>query len=182
MEMSAQLSRVLSHALRHEPWLYELELDDEGWAPLVAVLGALREHRKEWRDLSRMDVERMVASSANRRHEIRGGRIRALYGHSVTGKLRREPATPPTILFHGTSSDAATAILHDGLKPIARQYVHLSADAATGRQVGRRKSRAPVLLVVEARAAQESGMAFYAGNDKVWLADVISARFIRVVA
>ncbi len=25
-----ELSKVLSHALRHEPWLYELELDDEG--------------------------------------------------------------------------------------------------------------------------------------------------------
>ena len=25
------LSRVVSHALRHEPWLYELELDEDGW-------------------------------------------------------------------------------------------------------------------------------------------------------
>lgn len=26
-----KLSRAVSHALRHEPWLYELELDGEGW-------------------------------------------------------------------------------------------------------------------------------------------------------
>ena len=26
-----ELSRAVSHALRHQPWLYELELDDEGW-------------------------------------------------------------------------------------------------------------------------------------------------------
>ena len=28
-----ELSKTISHALRHEPWLYELELDDEGWTP-----------------------------------------------------------------------------------------------------------------------------------------------------
>jgi putative RNA 2'-phosphotransferase len=57
-----ELSKVLSHALRHEPWVYELELDDEGWASLDAVLSMLREERAEWRDLSRGDVEGMIAS------------------------------------------------------------------------------------------------------------------------
>ena len=32
----ADLSEAVSHALRHEPWLYELELDDAGWAPVDA--------------------------------------------------------------------------------------------------------------------------------------------------
>lgn len=176
-----ELSKALSHALRHEPWLYELELDDEGWASFDAVLAAVREQRDEWRDLSRMDVERMIESSAKRRHEISGGRIRALYGHSVPGKLRREPATPPAILFHGTSPDAASLIACDGLRPMSRQYVHLSVDVATAREVGRRKSRVPVLFEIDADAARESGVAFYTGNDKVWLADVVPARFLRVV-
>jgi putative RNA 2'-phosphotransferase len=67
-----ELSKVLSHALRHEPWLYELELADEGWASLDAVLGALRGERAEWGSLSRADVERMIEGSAKRRHEIVG--------------------------------------------------------------------------------------------------------------
>jgi putative RNA 2'-phosphotransferase len=25
-----ELNKAVSHALRHEPWLYKLELDDEG--------------------------------------------------------------------------------------------------------------------------------------------------------
>src|SRR4051812_35989403 len=107
---------MLSHALRHEPWLYELELDDEGWAPLAAVLEVLREQREQWRELSRIDVERMIERSSKRRHEIVGEHIRALYGHSVPGKLRRELATPPAILFHSTSPDVAEVITHDGLK------------------------------------------------------------------
>lgn len=177
----AELSKTLSHALRHEPWLYELELDDEGWAPLDVLLSALREQQDEWRDLSRIDVERMIGGSSKRRHEIVGERIRALYGHSVPIKLRREQATPPAILFHSTSPNAADAITHDGLKPMSRQYVHLSVDKATALEVGRRKSRAPVLFELEARAAHDSGVAFYTGNEKVWLADFIPVRFLRVV-
>jgi putative RNA 2'-phosphotransferase len=39
------ISRMLSHALRHEPWLYELELDAEGWMLVEAALAALRAER-----------------------------------------------------------------------------------------------------------------------------------------
>jgi putative RNA 2'-phosphotransferase len=177
----AELSKILSHALRHEPWLYELELDDEGWASLDTVLMALREERAEWRELSKTDVERMIAGSAKRRHEIVGERIRALYGHSVPGKLRCEPATPPEILFHGSSPTVANVIAREGLKPMSRQYVHLSVDEATALEVGYRRSRTPVLFVVEARLAHESGVTFYMGNEKVWLADFVPFRFMRVV-
>ncbi|HEX3596016.1 MAG TPA: RNA 2'-phosphotransferase [Polyangiaceae bacterium] len=174
------ISRALSHALRHEPWLYELELDEEGWANLDVVLAALRQHRDEWRELSRQDIERVVATSAKRRYEIGGERIRALYGHSVPGALRRVAGVPPEMLFHGTSPLASEAILRDGLKPMSRQNVHLSVDVATALEVGRRKSRAPVLLHVEARAAHDGGVAFYVGNEKVWLADAVPAEFVRL--
>ncbi len=139
----ADISKALSHALRHEPWLYELELDDEGWAPLDAVVAALRDEREEWRGLLRADVERVIETSSKRRHEISGERIRAMYGHGVPGRLRRDPASPPAILFHATSPDAARIIVNDGLKPMSRQYVHLSVDPATAREVGGRKSRTP---------------------------------------
>ncbi len=179
MPSDADISKALSHALRHEPWLYELELDDEGWAPLDAVLAALRDESEEWRGLSLADVERVIETSSKRRHEISGGRIRAMYGHSVPGRLRREPASPPAILFHATSPDAARIIVNDGLKPMSRQYVHLSVDQATAREVGRRRSRTPVLFEIEAGAAHAAGVAFYAGNYKVWLADVVPTRFVR---
>jgi putative RNA 2'-phosphotransferase len=178
----AEISKALSHALRHEPWLYELELDDEGWAPLDAVIEVLRVQREEWGILSRIDVERVISESSKHRHEIVGERMRALYGHSLSGKLRRELATPPAILFHGTSPDAADVIRNDGLKPMSRQYVHLSVDRVNALEVGRRKSRMPVLFEIAARTAYDSGVTFYGGNEKVWLADPVPACFIRTVA
>ena len=134
------LSRAISHALRHEPWLYELEIDEEGWADIGALLTALRQELPAWRNLEEHDLAAMIRSSSKQRHELASGRIRALYGHSIPGKLSKTPAAPPTCLFHGTSPASVAAIRNDGLLPMARQYVHLSIDRETAMAVGRRKS------------------------------------------
>ena len=52
----------------------------------------------------------------------------------------------------------------------------------TAMAVGQRKDRAPVLLRVAAEEAHREGVAFYHGNDKVWLADAVPARFIQRVS
>lgn len=173
-----ELSRAISHALRHEPWLYELELDDKGWTSVEALLTALQQVSPEWAAVSQPAIAEMIAKSEKQRHEMAGDRIRALYGHSVPGRLRREATTPPAVLLHGTSPQAAEVILHEGLKPMGRQYVHLSVDEETALAVGHRKSAAPIVLKVDATAAHADGVVFYAGNDKVWLTDAIPTRFI----
>jgi len=173
-----RLSRVLSHALRHEPWLYELELDAEGWADLDAVLAALRQEAPAWRDLTEEDLAEMIRGSSKQRHEMASGRIRAIYGHSLPGKLRRTPAAPPAELFHGTAPETVQKIRGSGLLPMVRQYVHLSVDRETATAVGRRKSRTPVILLVRALEASMAGVAFYAGNEKVWLADHVPPQYM----
>ena len=174
------ISRTLSHALRHEPWLYELELDAEGWTLVEAVLAALHAERSDWRDLTTDDLAAVIAASTKRRHEMADGRIRALYGHSVPGKLARTPSPPRAKLYHGTSPQALEAIRQNGLQPMARQYVHLSNNRADALEVGRRKHPQPVLLLVKAADAAKAGVAFYVGNEKVWLADRVPWSFIAI--
>lgn len=173
-----KLSKTISHALRHEPWLYELELDDEGWVPITQLLESLRSENECWSTVTETDVAEMIRRSEKRRHEIRYGRIRAIYGHSIPGKLKRIPAAPPAVLFHGTSPESLAVIQEFGLKPMARQNVHLSTDEETAIQVGKRKAREPVLLRVDAAQASENDVPFYEGNEKVWLADAVPAEFI----
>lgn len=172
------LSRAVSHALRHEPWLYELELDEEGWADVGALLTALRQESPAWSDLAESDLSEMIRESSKQRHEMVNGRIRALYGHSLPGKLHRTPATPPLQLFHGTAPSSMPRIRDSGLLPMGRQYVHLSLDRDTAIAVGRRKSPDPIILLVRAKDAWKAGVVFYAGNDKVWLADRVPPEFI----
>ena len=45
------LSKEISYALRHAPCEYELEMDEEGWAPVLQLLDAL--HRKNvWKAIT----------------------------------------------------------------------------------------------------------------------------------
>lgn len=172
------MSRVVSHALRHEPWLYELELDDQGWVGLDELAAAVRSMGSEWHGVDGALIAEMVASAAKQRHEISGGRIRALYGHSLPGRLQRELGVPPLELFHGTSRLAAAAIAIDGLLPMGRQFVHLSVDRGVAAEVGRRKGGELVVLCVRARDAHSHGVRFFAGNAAVWLADAVPPEFV----
>ncbi|MBI2709595.1 MAG: RNA 2'-phosphotransferase [Actinobacteria bacterium] len=179
---SVELSRLISHALRHEPWLYELELDDEGWVAVEELLTAVRAARPQWEGVDESALRRMMAEADRQRFELAEGRIRALYGHSVPGRLDRRRAAPPAVLFHGTSPAAWRSIRTDGLRPARRQYVHLSTDVDTARQVGRRKAREPVMVRVDAARAHADGVPFYVGNERVWLANHVPSRFLTEAA
>jgi putative RNA 2'-phosphotransferase len=177
-----RLSRVVSHALRHEPWLYELELDVEGWTDVDALLAALRQELPGEADLGEQDLAEMIRTSSKQRHEIANGRIRALYGHSLPEKLQKRAATPPAILFHGTAPATVSIIRSEGLKPMRRQFVHLSNNREDAMAVGKRKAQEPVILAVRSGEAFAAGILFYEGNERVWLADHVPPEHIELQA
>ena len=173
-----RLSRVISHALRHAPAQYGLVLDPGGWTPVEDLVAALRGHRAEWSGLVTSDLDRLIATADKPRFEMRDGRIRARYGHSLPDKIARVPTEPPVRLFHGTTSGAVPGILREGLRPMRRQYVHLSLDEATARRVGARRAGTPVVLLVRAADAHAAGVRFYLGYDGIWLADHVPPAYI----
>lgn len=170
----------MSHALRHEPWLYELELDGQGWVNIEDLISALRGQRPEWKELSQADIVKMINTSSKQRHEMEGSRIRALYGHSLPGKLQKMKAVPPEQLFHGTAPSMVSRIFELGLLPMSRQYVHLSVDTVMANKVGSRKANDPVILLINAKEAYKAGVDFYTGNDAVWLAEKVPSEFIKI--
>lgn len=176
-----QLSKAVSHALRHQPSAYGLDLDPAGWVRIDALLDGLRRRSGRWRDLRRDELEQVVHHGSKRRFEIEADRIRALYGHSVAGRIPHDASRPPQVLFHGTSPAALAGILAEGLRPMRRQYVHLSVDQDSAIAVGRRKSAQPVVLEVAAGQAYDAGVVFGQGNEAVWLADGMPPRFLRAL-
>jgi putative RNA 2'-phosphotransferase len=178
-EYYIRLSKTISHALRHKPGEYGLQLDAEGWVPIEKLLDALRRRRNAWQQISVADIERIIAESEKQRFEMRDGQIRAYYGHSTSEKIDKQPATPPAFLYHGTTRQVTEAIRREGLKAMNRQYVHLSTDEQTARIVALRRTSQPVILRIAALEAHQQGIRFYLGNEDIWLADPIPPEFIR---
>ncbi|MCU6480505.1 RNA 2'-phosphotransferase [Arthrobacter sp. A2-55] len=177
-----RVSKTLARALRHEPELLGVALDEHGWAPMDELVDGLRLFDPAWAAVDASHLPALVDTAAKQRFEIADGRIRALYGHSVPGVLPPAASAPPAVLFHGTSPEAAEVILRDGLKPMRRQHVHLSVDRDTAVLVGRRKTGDPAVLEIDAADAADAGVLFRQANDATWLTDWIPAKYIWVAA
>lgn len=173
-----RLSKTISHALRHQPEAYGLQLDPEGWVAVDELLAALRQRRRAWHNVSLADISTIINESSKQRFELHEGKIRAFYGHSTPEKVEKLPATPPATLYHGTTPQAAATIRREGLKSMKRQYVHLSTDEKTAKLVALRRTSQPVILHIAALQAHEQGIHFYLGNEDIWLADPIPPTFI----
>jgi len=179
------LTKKQQKLLSHEPWLYELELDDQGFVKLVDILTAINGALDQVLPLITVeDIAQMIASSEKTRHEIVDGKVRASYGHSLPGLIAKTEYVPDTsmALYHATSPEAALSIMQQGLLPMGRQYVHLSPNKEIALEVGRRKCKKPVLLVINTEVAVKEGSHFFEGNDNVVLADQIGTRALSIVA
>jgi putative RNA 2'-phosphotransferase len=171
------LSKKVSYALRHAPQEYGLTLDAQGWVPIEDLIDALKK-REKYADLTFQDIAGMIQASEKKRHQLVDNRIRALYGHSTEEKIKKDAVQPPDVLYHGTAHKFLDKILEQGLISKSRQYVHLSQDRETAITVGKRRDNNPVVLRIDAVTAWKNGIKFYHGNETIWLADDIPAKYI----
>jgi putative RNA 2'-phosphotransferase len=172
---TSHLGKLLALVLRHRPEVAGITLDPAGWVDVDALVVGLR---RTGRRVTADDVRRTVDADGKGRYELVAGRIRAAQGHSVDVELGLAPVEPPPVLYHGTVERVVPAILAAGLRPGSRQFVHLSADVATARAVGRRRGE-PVVLVVDAAGAHAAGQVFRRASNGVWLTDALPAGFVR---
>ncbi|MER7308781.1 RNA 2'-phosphotransferase [Streptomyces griseoluteus] len=172
---TVKVSKYLSKHLRHQPERIGLTLDPAGWVEIDTLLAAAAAHGFP---ISRAELDHVVAVNDKRRFAVEGGRIRASQGHTVEVALGLPPATPPPYLYHGTVARSLDAIRAEGLRPMNRHAVHLSADRETATRVGARRGR-PVVLAVDAGAMHRDGHVFHVSANGVWLTDSVPPRYLR---
>lgn len=169
------LSKTMSHILRHRPEKFDIILDPEGFTSIDDLLRAVRSQRP---GLTKESLLEVVNRCDKGRFEVVEGDIRACYGHTVDGKIEYEQSCPPEKLYHGTARRFVNQIRHTGLKPMGRQYVHLTVRRDFAEIVGKRRDPKPVILEVIAVQAFESYVPFYKANEDFYLADFVPPSFI----
>ncbi|WP_189262801.1 RNA 2'-phosphotransferase [Streptomyces fuscichromogenes] len=173
---TVKVSKYLSKHLRHQPERIGLSLDEAGWVEIDTLLAALAAHGFL---VTREELDHVVAANDKQRFAVEGTRIRASQGHSIDVDLGLPPATPPPYLYHGTVARNLDAIRNDGLRPMNRHDVHLSADRETAARVGARRGR-PVVLSVDAGAMHRDGHVFHISANGVWLTQAVPPRYLRL--
>jgi putative RNA 2'-phosphotransferase len=170
-----KLSHALSALLRHGAGERGLPMDAAGWAPIDAVLAAVRTTRE------RLDA--VVRDNNKSRLEVADGRIRACQGHSLAGMpvtlealeaswtldLRDEP------VWHGTHLSAVAPIAREGIHAGERTHVHLAAE--TDSTVGKR-ANVDVMLRVDPARLRAEGIGLYRSGNGVLLARRVPATCI----
>ncbi|SET59480.1 RNA 2'-phosphotransferase [Hymenobacter actinosclerus] len=173
---TTRLSKLLSLVLRHDPARLNLTLDEQGW---VAVDTLLAQAQQQQVPLTRAVLLQLVETSPKQRFRLSDDqqRIRASQGHSVAVELGYAPVAPPPVLYHGTTTRLRDTLAAQGLLKMSRQHVHLSADAATARQVGRRHGP-PMVLLVDAARMHVDGHLFYQADNGVWLTEAVPPQYL----
>ncbi|WP_297464051.1 RNA 2'-phosphotransferase [Thermococcus sp.] len=162
--MKRKVSRLMAYILRHSPEEFGLKPDEEGFVPLEGLVRALK---STYPRVTEGIVREIVAKDPRGRYEIREDRIRARYGHSYPVSPNHEEDIESRILYHGTPRRNLHSILKEGLKPMKRQFVHLTTSKSEAIETGRRHGRDVVLLIVDVDCLRRRGLRVYRAGKNV---------------
>ena len=166
-------SKKLSFLLRHSQDPLYIDLQG-GWADVSEIMRIL--------GISRAVLDEIVVTDEKGRYsfDITGQRIRANQGHSIPGVvIDMEQPDPPECVYHGTATCFLDNILRDGLKPMNRQYVHISTDYETAVKVGSRHGK-PVVLKIRAKEFVGAGNKLFRFANGVWQAESVPSEYFEV--
>lgn len=170
-----RLSKFVSGALRHFPDDAGLSLDERGWARYDDLVHAVAE-RYDWADADALEA--VVETDPKGRFEREGDRIRAAYGHSVDVTLEDGSDDVPDRLYHGTAPRNVESIMRDGLQPMERREVHLSARPEDALAVGRRHTDEPALLAIDADGMRRDGLRATRRAEGTYTADGVPPEYV----
>lgn len=169
-------SKYMSYLLRHHPEDGNLTLDKNGWCATNALIKSIQ---RKYNDFSLKTLISIVETDSKQRYSFNEDKslIRANQGHSTTQvDIEFKEVIPPDVLYHGTAKRFLESIYKEGLKPMERQYVHLSRDYETALKVGKRHGTVSVIKI-NCKKMIENGIKFYLSENGVYLTKKVLPKY-----
>jgi putative RNA 2'-phosphotransferase len=176
-----KLSKIISHALRHKPEDYGLNLSEDGWVSIDELVRGIKSKEGDYINLTRQHIIDLVDMARKKRHQVLNGNIRALHGHSIQVEVVERPLSPPDKLYHATAFKYWDEIKEKGLKPMSRKYVHLAVHKQDAVEIAIKKYQKTLLLQIDALNAYEKGVLFYSNvQESIWMTKYIPPQYISI--
>lgn len=173
-EREDKLGRFVSGALRHFPDKLGLSMYEDGWVSINA-LTASASRKYKWP--KKYHIYALVESDEKGRYEISGGKIRAVYGHSV-GVVLDYPLYEGEFAYYGVSPEEVDILLEEGLRPVKQKYLHLSTTLEKAIEVALIHTENPSIFKIDTVAAIDDGLNIMTANEDILLTDEIPADYI----
>ncbi|KAF4454592.1 hypothetical protein F53441_2935 [Fusarium austroafricanum] len=203
-----QVSKALSKLLRHQAANAGIQLDDEGYAPLEAVLA--------WGPLQSLkvtldDIQAIVSSNDKQRFALKpnpatnpsldaestfptGYLIRANQGHSIKlesaallAPITLEAGNVPERVLHGSFFYFWPRIIESGgLKPMSRNHVHCSTGTPEEGVVSGMRKDAELIIEIDVEASLKDGVKWWLSDNGVLLTEgdeqgILSTKYFKLV-
>jgi len=172
------ITRMMAGILRHFPGRFDLEMDNYGWVNLGDMVDGMKNKVRRMHWLTPHHIQGIVETDEKGRYQIKTGKIRATYAHTVDISIDLPTDDIPASLYYPCSDKELEGILAEGLKPTDRKKVHLSRTKIDANTAGIFRMDRPKILRIDAQRATDDGIIIYHAGKTVFITDGIPPEYI----
>lgn len=173
--------RTLTGILRHFPEKFDLEMDIKGWVNIDDIITnvKMKNHHARW--LKPEHIIAIAKTDDKGRYQMKMGKIRSTYGHSIEVSLDLPTDNIPESLYYPSSQEEAEILLETGIRHSDRAMVHLSDTRVSAREAGSHRIKDPVILRIDTSGAIDEGIVIQRAGKHVYISDFIPSEHLSMV-
>ena len=173
-----KLSSVMIGILRHFPEQFGIKLDKHGWGDIEEIAKAISNRVDRFYWVRKRHLIAIALTDEKGRYEVKEGKIRARYAHTIDVDLSDLPKAELDTLYYPVTKEEVDIVMEQGIFPTDRKKVHLSATFEKAMEAGKVRDDSPIILKIDAKRAMEDGVDIRKATEDVYLADKIDAKYI----
>jgi len=172
--------RTLTGILRHFPEKFGLTMDEHGWVDINEIIENVKSRNPRSRWLKPEHIIAIVKTDDKGRYQIKLGKVRATYGHSIEVNLDLPTDDIPVNLYYPSSAEESEILMEVGIRHSDRAMVHLSDTKISAREAGSHRVKDPVILTVDAETAVGAGVVIKKAGNHVYISEFIPSDYITI--